>query len=128
MLSNQKIVAFISTTQPGKARHFYGEVLGLSLTTEDPFAIVYDANGTMLRVGKMKEFTPQQFTVLGWETRDINTTVAELENKGIQFEKYGLPGQNERGIWTAPGTAAKVVWFKDPDGNVLSISQHSANL
>jgi catechol 2,3-dioxygenase-like lactoylglutathione lyase family enzyme len=126
VLSSQKIIAFISTTQPEKARHFYGEVLGLTLTSEDPFAIVFDANGTMLRVGKMKEFTPQQFTVLGWETRNIDTTVAELENKGIKFERYSLPGQNERGIWTAPGGSAKVAWFKDPDGNVLSISQHSS--
>ena len=126
MLSSKKLVAFIPTTQPEKARHFYGEVLGLSLTNEDPFAIVYDANGTMLRIGKMKEFTPQQFTVLGWETHDIDATVAELEDKGIKFEKYGLPGQSERGIWTAPGNSAKVAWFKDPDGNVLSISQHSS--
>ncbi|HEY1463012.1 MAG TPA: VOC family protein [Terriglobales bacterium] len=126
MLTSKKLVAFIPTTQPEKARHFYGDVLGLTLTGEDPFAIIFDANGIMLRVGKMKEFTPQQFTVLGWETHDIDATVGELESKGITFEKFSLPGQDERGIWTAPGNSAKVAWFKDPDGNVLSISQHSS--
>lgn len=125
MLASKNIVAFVATTQPDKAKHFYGDTLGLKFVSEDPFALVFDARGVMLRVGKMKEFTPQQFTVLGWETKDINETVTDLETRGIKFEKFGMPGQDEHGIWTAPGNSAKVAWFKDPDGNVLSVSQHN---
>jgi catechol 2,3-dioxygenase-like lactoylglutathione lyase family enzyme len=122
MLADRKIVAFIPTAQPDKAKNFYAELLGLHLISEDPFALVFDANGTPLRVAKVEKFTPAQFTVLGWEVPDIENTVPELKNKGIRFEIYGMPGQDESGIWSAPG-GAKVAWFKDPDGNVLSISQ-----
>lgn len=124
MLASTKIVAFIPTTDYGKAKNFYADVLGLPLISEDQFAIVFDANGTMLRVVRVGKFTPQQFTVLGWEVSDIDTIVSGLANKGVKFEKYGMPGQDERGIWSAPG-GAKVAWFKDPDGNVLSVSHHS---
>ena len=86
--------------------------------------MVFDANGIMLRVVKAGKFTPQQFTVLGWEVSDIGAIVSALAKKGVKFEKYGMPGQDERGIWSAPG-GAKVAWFKDPDGNVLSVSQHN---
>jgi catechol 2,3-dioxygenase-like lactoylglutathione lyase family enzyme len=125
VLTSKNIVAFVPTVQSEASRHFYADVLGLRLVSEDPFALVFDANGIMLRVAKVGKFTPQQFTVLGWETNDIHDTVSKLEAKGVKFEKYGMPGQDERGIWTPPDKSAKVAWFKDPDGNILSISQHS---
>ncbi|HEY1800372.1 MAG TPA: VOC family protein [Terriglobales bacterium] len=124
MLASKKIVAFVPTTDYANAKSFYADVLGLTLISEDPFAMVFDANGIMLRVVKAGKFTPQQFTVLGWEVTDIDTIVLGLAKNGVTFEKYGMPGQDERGIWSAPG-GAKVAWFKDPDGNVLSVSQHS---
>jgi catechol 2,3-dioxygenase-like lactoylglutathione lyase family enzyme len=124
MLASNHIIAFVSTTQSGKAKHFYADILGLPLISDDPFALVFDANGTMLRVAKVEKFTAQQFTVLGWEVPNIQKAVSEMESKGIQFEKFGLPGQDEHGIWRAPG-GARVAWFKDPDGNVLSVSQHT---
>ena len=123
MLASQKIIAFVPTTDYAKSKSFYADVLGLTLVSEDPFAMVFDANGIMLRVVKAGKFTPQQFTVLGWEVSDIEKIVAELSKKGVKFEQYGMPGQDEQGIWSAPG-GAKVAWFKDPDGNVLSVSQH----
>jgi predicted enzyme related to lactoylglutathione lyase len=124
MLQSNKIIAFVPTTQPEKAKHFYANILGLALISEDPFATVFDANGTMVRITKVEKYTPQQFTILGWEAQDITKTASQLAKNGIKFEKYGLPGQDEQGIWSAPG-GAKVAWFKDPDGNVLSISQHN---
>lgn len=125
MLAAKNVVAFVPTVHSEESKHFYADILGLRLVSEDAFALVFDANGTMLRIAKVGKFVPQQFTVLGWETKDISETVSKLESKGVKFEKYGMPGQDERGIWSAPGGAAKVAWFKDPDGNVLSVSQHS---
>ncbi len=122
MLDTAKIVAFAPTADAAKARGFYEGVLGLKLVSEDKFALVFDANGTMLRVTIVPSFTAQQFTVLGWDVIDIEATVAELSGKGVVFQKYGMPGQDERGIWKSPG-GAQVAWFKDPDGNVLSLTQ-----
>jgi catechol 2,3-dioxygenase-like lactoylglutathione lyase family enzyme len=123
MLGAHKIVAFVPTTDAQRAREFYEQKLGLKFVSDDDFAIVFDANGIMLRVVKLKEHTPAQFTILGWEVPDAEQSVSELQGRGVQFERYPWAQQDELGIWTAPG-GAKVAWFKDPDGNVLSISQH----
>ncbi len=122
MLSSAKIVAFAPTRDATQARAFYEGTLGLKLVSEDPFALVFDANGTMLRVQIVPSFTPQPFTVVGWDVDDISATLAALSSKGVMFQKYGMPGQDERGIWASP-SGAKVAWFKDPDGNVLSLTQ-----
>jgi catechol 2,3-dioxygenase-like lactoylglutathione lyase family enzyme len=121
MLHDKQIVAFIASTDPNKTRHFYTDVLGLLLIAEDDFALVYEAGGTPLRIQKVKTFTPHPFTALGWEVPDMEASVRALRHKQVTFETFGLPGQDENGIWTAPG-GTKVVWFKDPDGNLLSIS------
>ena len=121
MLSNNKLVAFAPTTNPAKAKMFYKDILGLTLLSEDHFALVFDANGTILRVTPVREFQPHPFTVLGWETTDIENSIRSLNAKGIACEKYGFFEQDDLGIWTAPG-GTKVAWFKDPDGNTLSLS------
>jgi catechol 2,3-dioxygenase-like lactoylglutathione lyase family enzyme len=123
MLGLKNMVAFVPTRDSKKARSFYEGMLGLRFVSEDPFALVLEANGIMVRVAKVPEFKPQQFTILGWQVSDIEEAVSGLQKKGVQFEKYRIDGQDDRGIWTAPG-GAKVAWFKDPDGNVLSVSQH----
>ena len=117
-----KMMGFVPTFDLKKARSFYEGLLGLLCVTEDEFALVLDANGSMLRVTKVTDFKPQPFTILGWQVPDIRQTVSELGDRGIRFERYGMQEQNEQGIWTAPG-GARVAWFKDPDGNVLSITQ-----
>jgi catechol 2,3-dioxygenase-like lactoylglutathione lyase family enzyme len=128
MLGNAKLAAFVPTMDGERAKTFYVDVLGLRFISDDQFALVIDANGITVRVSKVREFTPQQFTVLGWEVSDIEKVVTDLSAKGITFEKFGLPGQDDRGIWTAPAVdnatgGARVAWFKDPDGNVLSVTQ-----
>src|SRR5207245_1254562 len=115
-------VAFVITTDPARARKFYGETLGLRFVSEDGFAVVFDANGTMLRVAISKEFQPARHTVLGWAVPDIAAAVKELRSADIKFMQYGLPNQDDTGIWSAPG-GTKVAWFQDPDGNVLSVHQ-----
>ena len=102
---------------------FYRDALGFRLLRDDGFALVFDANGTMLRVGKAKEHAAAQYTVLGWEVDDISTSVADLRSRGVAFEQYPWMSGDESGIHTFP-TGDKVAWFKDPDGNVLSLSQH----
>ena len=122
MLSNAIIKAFVPTVKPAEAKQFYQEVLGFRLLNEDQFALEFDAQGTLLRVAIVPELTPHPFTSLGWNVGDIVAVITELNTKGIWCEKYGFMEQDELGIWTAPG-GAKVAWFKDPDGNILSLTQ-----
>jgi catechol 2,3-dioxygenase-like lactoylglutathione lyase family enzyme len=122
MLTDSDPVAFVPTSTPEAAKRFYGGTLGLRLVADDPFAIVFDLHGTRLRVEKVQRFEPQPFTVLGWTVRDIARTVAELAERGVRFERYDALRQDERGVWTSPG-GAKVAWFKDPDGNTLSLTE-----
>src|SRR5580704_7194776 len=123
MLGSTNIVAFVPIKDSEKARAFYEGVLGLRFVKDDGFALVLEANGIMVRAAKMKEVQPAQFTVLGWQVSNIESVVSELRHKGVKFEVFGFFTQDELGIWTAP-TGDKVAWFKDPDGNVLSVSQH----
>lgn len=122
MLSSAPIVALVATSQPEVARGFYRDVLGLRLTAEDQFALIFDANGTTLRVQIVEKFTPQPFTVVGWVVPDIAAAVRDLTTRGVRFHRYGFMQQDDLGIWSAPG-GAKVAWFPDPDGNTLSLTQ-----
>jgi catechol 2,3-dioxygenase-like lactoylglutathione lyase family enzyme len=123
MLGSTNIVAFVPTKDSEKARRFYEGVLGLQFVKDDGFALVLDANGIMIRVAKMKDLKPAQFTILGWQVSDIENVVRGLRKKGVHFEVFGFFKQDELGIWTEP-TGDRVAWFKDPDGNILSVSQH----
>ncbi len=123
MLGTTNIVACVPIKDAEKARVFYEGVLGLRFVKDDGFALVFDANGIMVRAAKMKEVTPVPFTVLGWQVTKIEDMVRALQKRGVQFEIFGFFKQDELGIWTAP-TGDKVAWFKDPDGNILSVSEH----
>lgn len=116
------LIAFAATARPDRARQFYGEILGLELIEETPAALVFDAHGTMLRVAKVGDFAPAVFTVLGWKTRDLRAAMAELSRRGVVFEHYPALAQDPAGVWTSPD-GALVAWFKDADGNVLSLAQ-----
>jgi catechol 2,3-dioxygenase-like lactoylglutathione lyase family enzyme len=123
-LRQHPVVAFVPTLNPDGAKAFYCDVLGLQLTSEQlPFALVFDAHGIMLRVIVVQELTPPPYTTLGWEVPNIQEAVAGLAAKGVQFVRYPNMSQDENGIWTAPG-GSRVGWFRDPDGNTLSLSQH----
>jgi catechol 2,3-dioxygenase-like lactoylglutathione lyase family enzyme len=123
MLGSTNIVAFVPTRDAEKARAFYQDVLGLRFIKDDGFALMFDANGIMVRVATSRDFKPAQFTILGWEIHGIEKVVASLQQRGVIFERFGFFEQDKLGIWTAP-TGDKVAWFKDPDGNVLSVSEH----
>ena len=123
MLNQSEIVAFIPTRDAAQAHAFYVDLLGFDLVSEDIFALVVRSNGTTIRVVITPDFTPAPYTILGWEVPDIATTAADLAQQGITFEHYAYFEQDGPGIWTAPD-GSRVAWFKDPDGNTLSISQH----
>ncbi|MGC1943559.1 MAG: VOC family protein, partial [Candidatus Acidiferrales bacterium] len=118
-----KMIGFVPTRDSAKARAFYEGKLGFQFVSDDQFALVMNAGGTMIRVAKAQDFTPAPYTVLGWEVRDIDAVVKWLTGRGVVFEKYPFVQDQDLGIWTAP-SGDKVAWFKDPDGNVLSISWH----
>jgi catechol 2,3-dioxygenase-like lactoylglutathione lyase family enzyme len=117
------IVAFVTVVDVDKARSFYRDTLGLTLVREDlPFALVFDANGIMLRVSLTKKHAALPGTVLGWDVPDIRATISDLAAAGVRFERYSFLEQDEQGVWTSP-TGAKVAWFKDPEGNLLSLTE-----
>ncbi len=123
MVTKSKLVAFAATTNGAAARSFYETTLGLPVISDDTFALVLDANGTPLRVQKVQEFSPQPFTTLGWEVSEIRAAVEELGQRGVTFQKYAGMDQDALGIWSSP-SGALVAWFKDPDGNTLSLTEH----
>jgi len=123
MLSAGKMTGFLLTKDYDKARAFFESKLGFTFVSLDQFALVMRAGESRIRIVRMPDFTPLQSTVLGWEVRDIESVVAWLAQRGVEFEKYPFVADKERGIWTAPG-GDRVAWFKDPDGNVLSVGQH----
>jgi hypothetical protein len=97
-------------------------VLGLTLTSEDGLATVFDVGGTTVRVSTVADFTPHEHTILGFKVSDVDATVIALHDRGVVFNTYAGFNQDQLGILTVPGTAIRVAWFKDPDGNVLSVT------
>jgi catechol 2,3-dioxygenase-like lactoylglutathione lyase family enzyme len=126
MLSNSPLIAFVPTRDAARAHAFYETTLGLRFVSDDGFALVFDSAGSMVRIARVGDFTPFPFTLLGWNVPDIDAAVAALAAKCVQFNRYGFLEQSSSGIWTAPGNAARVAWFPDPDGNTLSLSQHAS--
>ncbi|MFL6468907.1 MAG: VOC family protein [Pyrinomonadaceae bacterium] len=126
MLTDAKPVILIPTIKKQEAREFYENVLGLKFKVDDGFALVFETAGIMLRLTPVHEFTPHPFSVLGWEMEDIGGSVNELVERGVIFERFEFPWmkQDAQGIWVAPD-GTQVAWFKDPDGNLLSIAQHA---
>ena len=123
MLDSGKLVGFLITTDYDRAREFYEKKLGFEFVSQDQFALVMRVGGHNIRITKAASFTPIQGTVLGWEVNDIVAVVKWLASRDVTTAKYPFVPDKELGIWNAPG-GAKVAWFKDPDGNVLSVSQH----
>jgi catechol 2,3-dioxygenase-like lactoylglutathione lyase family enzyme len=124
MLASGKLVGFVLTTDYDKARAFYEGKLGLAFVSLDQYALVMSVGGHQIRIAKMPTVTPVQATVLGWEVDDIVPVVTWLRDRGVVLEKYPFAQDKEFGVWTTPG-GDRVAWFKDPDGNILSVSQHT---
>ena len=122
-LTNSKPIAMITTADRKKAEAFYGETLGLRSLGDDGFAALFDLAGVTMRLTEVPGYTAAAWPQLGWDVEDIEAAVADLTAKGVTMNIYEGLGQDENGIWTAPDGACKVVFFSDPDGNGLSLTQ-----
>lgn len=123
MLGDKTIMAFLATAHPLTTRPFYEEVLGLPLKRTDPYAMVFNSNGIELRISTVKDFKPASYSVMSWIVSDIHGTITGLQTKGVVFEKYSFLQQDPDGVWHSPD-GTMVAWFKDPEGNLLSLTQY----
>jgi catechol 2,3-dioxygenase-like lactoylglutathione lyase family enzyme len=126
MLGSAELVAFVPSSDLVRSGSFYGEILGLGLLEDTPIALVFDANGTALRVTLVDQVDPAPYTVLGWSVGELHEAIRTLSWRGVTFERFPGMTQDDQGVWTSPG-GGRVAWFKDPDGNVLSLTETSAN-
>lgn len=115
-------VSFIATANAEESRHFYESVLGLELLSDESYALVFSLGAIRLRVQKVETVPEVKHTVLGWNVVDIHKCVEELSDEGVQFEVYEHLSQDELGIWVSP-SGASIAWFRDPDGNTLSLTE-----
>ncbi len=122
MLSKSDVMAFIATRDSERSCAFYRDVLGLRFVADEPYALVFDASGTMLRVQKVQELVPATHTALGFRVADVRAVIRNLKSRGVSMERFGFMDQDDFGVWTAAG-GAQIAWFKDPDGNLLSLTQ-----
>jgi predicted enzyme related to lactoylglutathione lyase len=122
MLAASRMNGFVPTTNSDVARRFYEGALGFAFASENDYVVSLRAGQSTIIMQKLKELTPAPYTILGWEVDDIRETVSSLAGRGVVFERFAWMKQDELGIWNSP--EGRVAWFKDPDGNVLSVSQH----
>jgi len=124
-LKSAKPTLFLATSNAEAARAFYEGQLGLVLEADDAYALVYQLAGTELRLSKVPNHTPLPFTALDWQVANISEAYTALSGTGVEFTTFEGMGQDENGIWTSPDGGARILWFKDPDGNVLSVSERA---
>ncbi len=124
-LRSARPTVFLATAKADDAKAFYSEVIGLEIELDDQYALVYQIAGVELRLSKVPVHKPLPFTVLDWQVDDIEETHAVLSSRGVEFVIFEGMGQDARGVWVSPDGRAKILWFKDPDGNVLSVSERS---
>jgi catechol 2,3-dioxygenase-like lactoylglutathione lyase family enzyme len=121
MLRTATPICFVATADGAAARQFYEEVLGLTCLSDDEYGVVFELSGVVLRVQKVPRFEPQEQTVHGWRVADIESEIKELTAKGVVFERFPCFEQDELGIWEMQGV--RICWFRDPSGNLLSLSE-----
>ena len=124
-LQSAKSTVFLATSDAEAARAFYEGALGLTLQADEPYALVYALSGVELRLSKVPNHTPLPFTVLDWQVPSIEAAHAALTGNGVEPTRFEGMGQDERGVWESPDGGAKILWFNDPDGNVLSVSERT---
>lgn len=125
MTTARSPVSFLATTEPASAERFYTDVMDLQLLESSPFALVFADGETILRVQIVPELSLAPYTVHGWQVTDIDGEIEKLASNGVQFLTFDQLKQSASGIWTTPD-GHKIAWFKDPSGNILSLTQHAS--
>ena len=125
MLNDSRITSLLPTVNPKQSKAFYLNTLGLKLTSEDDYGMEFESASSSVRITVVHEFKPQPFAVLGFKVDAIDREVEALSSKNVKFERYDGLDQDDSGIWTSP-SQARIAWFKDPDGNLLSLTQYSS--
>jgi len=122
MLADAHLIGFVPSTDLARSRAFYVGVLGLAEHGTKPYACVLSAAGVQVRITLVEQLQPQPFTILGWQVPDAGDTVRALDRAGVRVVRYGAMEQDADGIWTTPA-GDRVAWFRDPDGNTLSVTE-----
>jgi catechol 2,3-dioxygenase-like lactoylglutathione lyase family enzyme len=122
MLGDSIIQAMAATARPDAAKAFYQDTLGLKLIAEDQFRLAFAGKIGFLHIAKVPAVMPSAFTVAGFIVEDIEAAVAKLAEKGVGLQRFPFIQHDEKGVWTSPD-GAKVAWFRDPDMNLLSLTQ-----
>ena len=121
MLTNERLVAFLGTSNADRARAFYEGVLGLTFVSDHEHLMTFDSGAARVNLQKTDVVTPPFGTAMGWAVGDLRAAVRSLVARGVAFERFEGMQQDELRIWSpAPGQG--VAWFKDPDGNLLSLN------
>jgi predicted enzyme related to lactoylglutathione lyase len=123
MLADAKATSGFAVPDTEAAKRFYGETLGLDVTTmdeENGVMALKLKGGDVLVYGK-PDFEPATYTVLNFEVNDIDAAVDGLASRGVSFERYDDFEQDEKGIMHGPGP--DIAWFKDPAGNIIAVLQ-----
>jgi catechol-2,3-dioxygenase len=117
-------LCFVPTLDRARTKSFYSDVLGLRVLGEDDHAVTFDlGNRTPMRLTEVPGHKATGHTILGWHVADIRAVIRDLKGKGVTFNIYEGFGQDEDGVWKAPGGGAQIAWFSDPEGNGLSLTQ-----
>jgi len=122
MMPLDKPILFLATSNAKRSRAFYEQVLKLDFVADEPPALVFRVGDSMLRIQKVERVQKLPYTALGWAVRDIRATVRQLRTAGVVFQRYEGVDQDDDNIWRTP-SGARVAWFEDPDGNILSLTQ-----
>jgi catechol 2,3-dioxygenase-like lactoylglutathione lyase family enzyme len=124
MLGTARLQTLVWTADTTRAKAFYTDILGLNFKGESVGALVYEVGGGELRVSPVPSTEPSAHTVLGFAVENIDKVVDELEKHAVSAERFPKFKHDARGVWTAPD-GSKIIWFRDPDGNLLSVVQYA---
>jgi catechol 2,3-dioxygenase-like lactoylglutathione lyase family enzyme len=123
VLRSARLQTIVWTARIAEASRFYGDVLGLPLRTRSHGALVYDVAGGELRVSPVPATRPTEHTVLGFAVTDLRTLMRGLSELGIRWQRFAHLAQDAEGVLQLPD-GTRVAWFRDPDGNLLSIVEY----
>ena len=124
MLSSATLQTIICTSRLAEAEQFYSHVLGLPLKGRSHGALVYDVGGAILRVSPVPSMQPSEHTVAGFAVPDLAPLVEALTARGVAWVRFPRFAHDHNGVVHLPD-GSMVVWFRDPDGNLLSLVQYA---